>query len=105
MSEFQCACSTVVEGRVAAWVNEKGVHIRAYGVSWIIDEEEARRLAREIRCQLYDGEPCDPYTDAGIFEVIPDEYTIAIRYDGKDAALVLDSMDAERLADWLEGEA
>ena len=105
MSEFQCACSTVVEGRVAAWVNEKGVHIRAYGVSWIIDEEEARRLAREIRCQLDDDEPYDPYTDAGIFEVIPDECTIAIRYDGKDAALVLDSMDAERLADWLEGEA
>ena len=105
MSEFQCACSTVVEGRVAAWVNEKGVHIRAYGVSWIIDEEEARRLAREIRCQLDDDEPYDPYTDTGIFEVIPDEYTVAIRYDGKDAALVLDNMDAERLADWLEGEA
>lgn len=105
MSEFQCACSTVVEGRVAAWVNERGVHIRAYGVSWIIDEEEARRLAREIRCQLDDDAPYDPYTDTGIFEVIPDEYTVAIRYDGGDTALVLDNMDAEMLADFLEGMA
>lgn len=74
-------------------------------MSWTIDEEEARRLAREIRCQLDDGEPFDPYTDTGIFEVIPDEYTVAIRYDGGDTALVLDNMDAERLADFLEGMA
>lgn len=102
---FDCACSTVVEGKVAAWADVRGVHVRAYGVSWVLTPEEAGRLAREIRCQLDDGEPFDPYTDAGFFDVTADEYTVAIRYDGGDTVLVIDNMDAERLADWLEGEA
>lgn len=102
---FECACSTIVEGKVAAWADVRGVHVRAFGASWVLTSDEAGRLAREIRCHLDDEEPYDPYTDSGFFDVTTDEYTVAIRYDGGDTVLVLDNMDAEMLADWLEGEA
>ena len=104
MKDFECAASTVIEGRADAWKNERGVHIRAFGVSWILTPEEARRLARDIRCELDDEYLYDPWAAGWDYMVDSDEYTVSIRYKADDnTVLVIDNMDAEMLADWLEG--
>lgn len=100
---FECAASTVIEGRAAAWKEDRGIHIRAFGVSWTLSSEDATKLARDIRCALNDDEPWDPRTSDAYYSVDYDEYTISIRYGDEDTVLALDNMDAEMLADWLEG--
>ncbi len=100
---FECAASTVIEGRAAAWKDDRGVHIRAFGVSWTLSPEEAKRLARDIRCELDDEALYDLWTSDTYYPVDSDEYTVSIRYGVEDTALVLDNMDAGMLADWLGG--
>lgn len=100
---FECAASTVIEGRVAAWKDDRGVHIRAFGVSWTLSSEDARKLARDIRRELND-ESGDPWTRDAYYTVLDyDEWTVSIRYGLEDTVLVIDNMDAEMLAVWLEG--
>ena len=99
---FECAASTVIDGRVAAWKDDREVHIRAFGVSWTLSSEDARKLARDIRRELDDDEP-HPWAKDTYYSVNSDEWTVSIRYGFDDTVLVLDNMDAEMLADWLEG--
>lgn len=103
MKDFECAASTVIEGRAAAWKDDRGVNIRAFGVSWKLSSEDARRLARDIRQELDDDEPRGPRSRDTYYTVDSDEWTVSIRYGFEDTVLVLDNMDAEMLADWLEG--
>ena len=103
MDPFECDASTVIEGRAAAWKDDRGVHIRAFGVSWTLSSEDVRKLARDIRRELNDDEPFDPWTSDAYYSVDFDEYTVSIRYEVDDEALVIDHVDAEMLADWLEG--
>lgn len=101
---FECAASTVIEGRAAAWKDDRGVHIRAYGVSWTLSSEDVRKLVRDIRRVLRDDELPDPWTLDAYYSVdSDDEYGVSIRYEVEDTLLVIDNMDAEMLADWLEG--
>ena len=100
---FECAASTVIEGRAAAWKDARGVHIRAFGVSWTLSSEDVQKLARDIRDELRDDEPYNPRTRDTYYSVDSDEYTVTIRYGDEDSCLVIDNMDAEMLADWLEG--
>ena len=100
---FECAACTVIEGRVAAWKSDRGVHIRAFGVSWTLSSEDVQKLARDIRDELRDDEPYNPRTRDTYYSVDSDEWTVSIRYGFEDTVLVLDNMDAEMLADWLEG--
>lgn len=105
---FECAASVVVEGcRAAVRRDERGrVHVRSYGsfgVGWDLTREEALRLARDIRCELDDEALYDLWAPDYGYSVDSDEYTVSIRRDGEGTWLVLDSMDAEMLADWLEG--
>lgn len=102
MKQFESAASTVIEGRVAAWKSDRGVHIRAFGVSWTLSSEDVRKLARDIRRTLND-EPFNPWTSDAYYSVDFDEYTVSIRYGIENTVLVMDNMDAEMLADWLEG--
>lgn len=102
MRQFECAASTVIEGRMAAWKDDRGVRIRAFGVSWILSSEDARKLVRDIR-RVQDDEPYDPWTSDAYYSVDSDEYTVSIRYGDEDSVLVIYNMDAEMLADWLEG--
>lgn len=104
MKQFESAASMVIEGRVAAWRDEKGVHIRAFGVSWILTPEVALSLAHDIRRELDDEVAMyEPWALKYCYWVEADEYTVSIRRDGEDTSLVLDNKDAEMLADWLEG--
>lgn len=101
---FECSASSVIEGRAAAWKDDRGTHIRAFGVSWTLSSEDARKLARDIRRELDVDEPYNPWAKDAYYSVdAADEYTVSIRYEGDDTALVIDNMDAEMLADWLEG--
>ncbi len=103
MTQFECAACTVIEGRAAAWKDDRGVRIRAFGVSWKLSSEDARKLAREIRHELQDDEAFNPKTRDTYYSVDSDEYTVSIRCGSEDTVLVIDNMDAEMLADWLEG--
>ena len=100
---FECAASTVIEGRAAAWKDDRGVHIRAFGVSWTLSSEDVRKLVRDIRRELNDDEPFDPWTSDAYYSVDSDEWTVSIRYEVEETVLVIDNMDAGMLADWLEG--
>lgn len=99
---FECAASTVIEGRVAAWKDDNGIHIRAFGVSWVLSSEDVRKLVRDIR-RILDDEPFNPWTSDSYYSVDSDEYTVSIRYGNENTVLVIDNMDAEMLADCLEG--
>lgn len=105
MMQFECSASTVVEGRAAAWKDEKGVHIRALGVNWTLTPKAALSLAHDIRCELDDEVSMyEPWAWAYCYRMeADDEHTVSIRRDDEGTALVLDNMDAEMLADWLEG--
>ena len=100
---FECAASTVIEGRAAAWKDDRGVHIRAFGVSWTLSSEDARKLARDIRRELQDDGLYDPRARDTYYSVDSDEWHVTIRYGFEDTVLVIDNMDAEMMADWLEG--
>ena len=100
---FECDASTVIEGRAVAWRDEGGVHILAFGVSWTLSSEDARKLAHDIGDELRDDEPYNPRARDTYYSVDSDEWTVSIRYGFEDTVLVLDNMDAEMLADWLEG--
>lgn len=105
---FECAASTVVEGRAAVRRDERGmVHVRSYGafgIGWDLMPEVALSLAHDIRLELDDEVAMyEPLAWAYCYRVESDEYTVSIRRNGEATSLVLDSMDAEMLADWLEG--
>ena len=102
-TSFECDASTVIEGRAAAWKDDRGVHIRAFGVSWTLSSEDARKLVRDIRRELHDDGLYDPWTSDAHYSVDSDEYIVSIRYEVDDTAIVISNMDAETLADWLEG--
>lgn len=104
---YECAASTVVEGRAVVRRDERGmVRICCYGASgvdWVLTPELALSLAHDIRCELDDDVAMyEPQAWDCCYRAEADEYTVSIRH-GEDATLVLDNMDAEMLADWLEG--
>lgn len=104
---FECAASAVTESRVALRRDERGtVHVHSFGacgVDWILTPEVALSLAHDIRLELDDEVSMyEPRAMRYCYWVEADEYTVSMRRDGEDISLVLDSMDAEMLADWLE---
>lgn len=108
MDRFECSASTVIEGRAAMRRDEKGaVHVHSYGacgVDWILAPEVALSLAHDIRLELDDEVSMyEPWAMRYCYWVEADEHTVSMRRDGEGISLVLDGMDAEMLADWLEG--
>lgn len=105
---FECTASTVVEGTVVVRKDSRGmIHICCYGalgVNWILTQEAALALAHDMRLELDDDVAMyEAWAQRYCYWVEADEYTVSIRRDGEKTSLVLDNMDAEMLADWLEG--
>lgn len=100
---FECACTTMGSGELAVWLDDDGlVRFRAYGVSWRLSSREAIALARDMACLISDGELYDDDHERAVKVGMWDEYSLVLKLDEDDSALILDNMYSEMLADWLE---